>query len=96
MEWEDCTDEFTDAEMWMDLREDSFWTRPENAELMEFHQFWNMYHSNNDYNDYHDWSGEHDDYNDWYDYNDYNCEWKMFDLRCSDFDQEDRDYVELE
>jgi hypothetical protein len=91
-ESQDCTEDFLDAETWSEMREDSFWYRPENEELMQFHQFWDMYHSNSDYNDYHDWTGEHDDYNDWYDYDDYSCEWKEFNFKCSDFDQEDHDY----
>lgn len=77
--WQDCKDEFTDAELWFELREDAFWFRAENYELMEFYNFWDMYHMNSDYNDYNTW----DDYSD---YDSSYCYWREMSGTCDDLD----------
>ena len=78
--WEDCTDEFTDVENWMELREDSFWFRPENYDMMDFYSFWDMYHMNGDNDDYNTF----DDYEDYEDYDGSNCWWRELSGTCDE------------
>lgn len=80
MQQYDCMEDFLNADFWHEFRNEEWWTRPENAVHMELWQFWDSYHMNGG-DDYHNWEPDYED-----------CEWKEFNLRCSDFDQGDYDY----
>ena len=79
MQTYDCMEDFLDADFWHEFRNEEWWTREENAVHMELWQFWDSYHMNSG-DDYHNWEPDYED-----------CEWKEYNLRCSDFESEDHD-----
>ena len=44
VEQEDCTEDFLNVNWWNAMREEEFWFRPENAEYVDFFNFWDQYH----------------------------------------------------
>lgn len=69
MQEDDCTEDFTNVEFWSAMREEEWWFFNENAEYLDFYEFWQEYHFGN-------YDNEDDDDH---------CEWKDLDLQCSEF-----------